>query len=186
MTKLNLSHRDYCHSVAKWLLQQQAIQLTSWELGLDVGTVDVIGITTKVKKYDAKLVIVEVKRSRADLLQDLKRKKMLGYEKRASHCYLAVTQDCVWTPGELAAGEHLKPTAAKSIVKFLQDKGLPTYWGVLLYSPNGAGSDWVCVRQARRTSTRITSATLEAITKKIALSFMYRILSPNSPIVELE
>jgi hypothetical protein len=183
---MSLTHRQICHSVAHWLLQQQAIQLVSWELGLPVGVVDVIGITTKTKKYDSKIVVVEVKRSRADLLQDLKKQKMLGYEKQASHCYLAVTQDCVWTPKELSLGAHLKPDAAKTVVAFLQDKGLPAYWGVLLYSPNGGASDWQCIRQARRTATRITSVTLEAITKKIALSFMYRILSPTSPVIELE
>jgi hypothetical protein len=178
-----MNHRQICHSVASWLLKQQAIQLVSWELALDVGVLDVIGITTKNKKYPTRVVVAEIKRSRADLLQDLKKKKMLKYEARATHCYLAVTADCLWTPSELAAGAHLSPTASTQALEFLASKGLPSYWGVLVPHPR-TPDDWICMRPARATGTRVTEATSAAIIKKIALSFMYRILSPTSPVVE--
>lgn len=180
------NHRQLCKSVAEWLLDQNAIQLVSWELGLDVGVVDAIGITTKTKKHKTpRVVIAEVKRTRSDLLSDLRRKKMHGYEPRATHCYLAATLEAYVPPSKLKKADlRNKSQFDQWILSDLASKGLPTHWGVLIGTPYGDRVYWRCLRSAIKTQTAVTTQTLGALTKKIALSYMYRILSNKSPMTD--
>jgi len=66
-----------------------------------------------------KLAIIEVKRTRADLLADLRAGKMLKYAGIASHCYLLVHGDCMQAKAEV------------DVVAELDELGLPPEWGIL-------------------------------------------------------
>lgn len=166
------SHRDLCKISARWLLDQYYIDLVSWELKYQRGVYDVLGLTSKPRSKEKKLVAIEVKRTRADLLQDLRKKKMLKYERRATHCYLAATSEAL----------RADKFSNQEILKDLKAKGLPSYWGLLLLPTTGNAAPKV-IRGARRHKT-IRTITLRTLTRRIARSFMYRVLSDTSPMVE--
>jgi len=74
-----------------------------------------------------RVTILEVKRTRSDLLADLRARKMLGYEPLASECYLACTPPCLGLP-------KLNPTkeSRAAALADLEALGLPGSWGVML------------------------------------------------------
>lgn len=166
------NHRQLCKLAAQWLLDQYYIDLVSWELKYVGGVYDVLGLSSKDTYKEKKLVAIEVKRTRADLLQDLRRKKMLRYQRRATHCYLA------GTPEALRAGR----LSNREVINDLRKKGLPVHWGVLLLPTQGSGPIKV-LRGARR-HKHVRQKTLRDLTRQIARSFMYRVLSDTSPMVE--
>lgn len=67
------------------------------------------------------IAAVEVKRTRSDLLQDLRAGKMLQYQQVGNVCYLAATRE--------ALGFE---RGSKTVLADLTEKGLPTTWGVVL------------------------------------------------------
>jgi hypothetical protein len=69
------------------------------------------------------IYIAEIKVSRADLLQDLKKGKLLKYETASSHCYLLGTPEVFITSRSDVA----------NIIADLTSKGLPKHWGILCY-----------------------------------------------------
>lgn len=155
-----MNHRDLCREAARWLLDQSRIDLVSFEIGWKNSVFDAMGITLPSKNIvDPRICVIEVKRTRTDLLADLRVKKMLKYEPHASHCYLA-----------------LGPEFDKSILKELPTLGLPAHWGVILFQ----GSEFKSIRAAH-SIRKVTQSELTTLTKKIALSYMHRILSYNSP-----
>jgi len=156
-----MKHRELCEEAAKWLLKQNKINLVSFELGWSNGVFDAIGITLPDKNViDPRICIIEVKRTRADLLQDLNNKKMLKYEKHGTHVYLA-----------------LGPEFSSSILDELPKLGLPNHWGVPLFTKEG----FISIRNAK-VIKKASQTELNRLTKKIALSYMYRVLSPHSPL----
>lgn len=161
-----MNHRELCKYVATWFLNNSSYNLVSWEIKTRSGYADVLATHTNTKRVP-KLAICEVKRTRADLLQDLRRKKMLKYERTASHCYLAVTPTAV-----------LNKDSAE-VLTDLGNNGLPTYWGVLLITTKGI----ICIRNPRA-HKKIRRQTIETYIAKIARSFMYRVLSPTSPMID--
>ena len=166
------THRQLCKIAARWLLDQSRIDLVTWELKYQRGVYDVMGLTSKPRAQEKKLVAIEVKRTRADLLQDLRKKKMLKYERRATHCYLAATSEALRTD----------KFSNRELLKDLKTKGLPIHWGVLLLPTSGTSVPKV-IRGARRHKT-VRQQTLRTLTRRIARSFMYRVLSDTSPMVE--
>ena len=133
------------------------------------GVMDVVGLTSKPKARQKKLVVIEVKRTRADLLADLKRKKMLRYERRSTHCYLAGTVEAF----------RADKLSSREIREDLKKRGLPVHWGLLLIDSNGAIES---MRGARR-HKHVQQRSLNALTRKVARSYMYRIMNPRSPMV---
>lgn len=67
-----------------------------------------------------RVAVFEVKRTRSDLLGDLRRGKMLRYEVAATHCYLAVGPDVL-------RGDWYGGTWAEQVTEL----GLPKHWGIL-------------------------------------------------------
>lgn len=153
------SHRDLCVLAASWLLSQPWCDLTCWEMRYRKGVVDAIGISSSMRAKDRRVVAVEVKRTRADLLQDLRAQKLLKYERGSSHCYLAATPEALC----LDKGKA-------HVLKDLTTKGLPKHWGILVL-----GEKPYVLRNPRRINT-IQPATIAALNRKIAKSFCYRVL----------
>lgn len=166
------THRQLCKLAASWLLDQRSIDLVTWEMRYVGGVYDVIGLTSKEKTKEKRLVAIEVKRTRSDLLQDLRKKKMLRYQRRATHCYLAST----------AAALRTDKFTNKQVINDLRKKGLPTHWGVLLLPDSPKGK--IKVLRGSRRHKHVRSKTLRDLTRRIARSFMYRVMSDTSPMVE--
>lgn len=123
-----------------------------------------------------RVVVVEVKRTRSDLLADLRVGKLRRYESAATHCYLLIAGPCVglswmpWWPEE-EQGRALHVLAAD---------GLPDAWGVL-----GAVQGRQGVRVERlRAPGRIREAEpweVQAWADRMLRSMSHRILSRTGP-----
>lgn len=111
-----------------------------------------------------RLQIIEVKRTRADLLGDLRAGKMLKYERLASHCVLAGSAD--------AFGVKPHEAATPRILDDLASRGLPKHWGVARFY----GSSLMMIRNPRRLATVITPEDRDAVVSRIARSMVYRVL----------
>lgn len=166
-----LSHRELCLSVAYWLRRQRWCDLVSWELAYNDGFVDVIGMSSPLKESKTKIVAVEVKRTKADLVQDLKKGKLLKYESNSTHCYLAATREAL---GIKYAKEA--PTAIKHLVEL----GLPRHWGILLLPTKGRARPKV-LRSSRQIGKPLPGVP-EELAIKMAISFSNRILNKKSPL----
>lgn len=165
-----MTHRQLCKTAASWLLKQRSIDLVTWELKYIGGVYDVVGLSTSPTTQQLRLCAIEVKRTRSDLLKDLRTRKILKYQKRATHCYLAATPEALL----------LHKLTAKETIKDLQSRGLPKHWGVLCFINNE-----VKVLKAPQRNKTIRNITVQKLTRKIARSYMYRILSDTSPMKEL-
>jgi hypothetical protein len=127
--------------------------LASFEISLGEGIADVIAVG---KSIDPKLAIIEVKRTRADLLQDLRAKKYLKYEKNSTHVYLACTAEAFKYTGD-------------DLFEDLQKRGVPKKWGLLLITP----SDIIVLRKASAHRAMQRDVFQTAI-RKIAKSLCYK------------
>lgn len=164
------SHRKLCEIVAAWLLHNRC-DIVCWELAYNDGFVDAIGLTNP-SKDKGKIVAVEVKRTRSDLLADLGRKKFLKYENGSTHCYIAATPQAL----------GYKKGEEKAVLKDLTERGVPPYWGVLLLPPHGWRKPKV-LRPARLFGKITPGAQIE-LAIQIASSFAHRLLSKSSPLEE--
>ena len=154
-------HNFYTKLTAKWLIEQNSIDLIGTEIGFNDSIFDVIGISTQPRSVP-KISIVEVKVQRPDLLQDLRKRKMLKYEKYASHCYLAATK------------EAFAFTDLDSLLLDLEGRGLPNHWGILLL-PNSSSSGVTCLRKARALK-KPNELFIQKLIILIARSYMYKTL----------
>lgn len=156
------THRELSKAVAAWMLSQPWCEVVCWELKYAPrALVDVLALSSPRAK-ELKVAVCEVKKTRSDLLQDLRAKKMLKYQKGATHCYLAAT------PEALCAEKKDR----KAILADLSTRGLPSQWGVLLIR----GEEIQVLRNPTRLDT-ITVTRILTLTRKIAKSFCYRLLS---------
>lgn len=153
------SHREYCKLVTEWLIKQSWCDIACWELKYKRGFVDAIGIS-KPAARNHRVTVVEVKRARGDLLQDLRANKYMKYQPGSTHCYLAANADA------LALGK--KDMA--EVIKDLRNKGFPDHWGILLFGPRGSVS---CVRRAK-THSKTTIVRIRELTRQIARSLCYK------------
>jgi len=169
MITMSSKHRNYCKLAASYMRKQPWCDCVTYEMRYGRrGVVDAIGIrSNKTGRSPAtakrRIQAVEVKVSRSDLLQDLRNKKMLKYEKGSSHCVLAIHPDC------FAQGATKKDMLAE-----LTKLGLPKYWGVwllprrlnvnavsplrratALLSISEARSNYILIRMARSLSARV-------------------------------
>lgn len=74
-----------------------------------------------------RIAIAEVKRTRSDLLADLRAGKLLRYAEVATHLYLAATDEALG----LAGDERLTRERTAKVLADLAEHGLPRTWGVL-------------------------------------------------------
>jgi len=135
-----------------------------WGRGRRGGVADVVAITSSWRKPGARIAVAEVKRTRADLLQDLRAKKMLKYQVGSSHCYLAATAEAL----------RSSKLTAKEIIADLTTKGLPKNWGILELKPDG---QTIRVLRGARSREKPKAQRIAALTRKIARSFCYRVLA---------
>lgn len=198
------THRDLARAATEWLLSQRWCESACFELGWTGGVLDAVGCTgpSTDEKYRVamerwgrwnrsaaryghstrerprpvkhRLQVVEVKRTRADLMGDLRRGKMLGYEARSTHCVLACWEGCF--PG---CEGIWSPAGRKAMLADLAAMGLPARWGVLaFYQPRYGGTVPLAVAGLRR-PTRLrdcTRADREALLEAMARSYAYRVL----------
>lgn len=116
--------------------------------------------------------LVEVKRTRSDLLQDLRKKKLLRYEPFATNLWLAGTREAFRIGEDVAGG-------GRALVD-LKDRGLPSHWGVLLLPTEGnpdklAHSQVWALRGARR-SREALQGELRLRAYQVGRSLSYRAL----------
>lgn len=164
------SHRDLCRLTASWILDKPGIDLSCYEMKWDKGMVDVIGLSSSERCRNKRLIVVEVKRTRADLLQDLRKKKLRKYESKATHCYLAATAEAL---------QYCNVNRTK-VINDLRKKGLPVKWGVILL-PSKPGKQKPRVIYNPTKMRPAHARTLKSLIRKIARSYMYRVLSDTSP-----
>lgn len=89
-----------------------------------------------------RVVAIECKRMRSDLMGDLRAGKMFGYETGSTHCYLAITDAVLGWQGHQRSAE---------LVARLAELGVPPAWGLLRADINRPGWTGVsCIRQAKR------------------------------------
>ncbi len=157
------SHRDLCELTGMFFLRQHWCQLMTWETRFSAGMVDVLAVSTRQKR--PRVATVEVKRTRSDLISDLRRKKMLKYEKQASHCYLAATAEAL----------KLDSWTKTKVLRDLAVKGLPGYWGILVL-PTQAGDRSPYFLRNPRQIKPAHPRTIQAAIKRIAISMMWRTL----------
>jgi len=156
---VSLTHRDLAIKATEWLLKQSWCDVACFELKVGRGFADAIGIS-KPRAKKARVTIVEVKRTRSDLLADLRAKKYMKYEPQSTHCYIAGTAE--------AYGNR---TRAQTLVD-LKMREVPDHWGILEFGPRGGIT---CHRPAKA-HRRTTSTRVKALTRKIAKSLIYRAL----------
>lgn len=165
-------HRTLCRIMAWWFSKQPWCDIYCWELAYNDGFVDAIGITSVLSKdSQPKIAIAEVKRTRADLLADIRSKKMFKYMANTTHCYLAGTAEALlWNDGD------------HSVVETLSNLGLPSTWGVLLLPTKG----WklpISIRPAI-SQGKVTIDLQNRLAARVAVSLSGRIIDKNSPITE--
>jgi hypothetical protein len=156
---METSHRDLCKLATEWLLKQSWCDVACYELKIGRGFADAIGVS-KDKAKSHRVTIVEVKRTRSDLLQDLRANKYLKYEQRSTHCYLAATAEAYGNKTD------------NQILVDLKNRGVPDHWGLLRFGPRGGIT---CIRSAKA-HRRTTATAVRSIVRKIARSLAYRAL----------
>jgi hypothetical protein len=131
-----------------------------------------------------RLAVAEVKRTRADLLGDLRAGKLLKYQAQASHCYLAAHVEAL---GVEQNTMH-RPGVREEALHDLEMRGLPRTWGVLVLTNRWRrGKNWIHVeswRNPKRLPTVVTESDRHNVTRQIARSLAYRVLGPESPMDE--
>lgn len=156
---MNLSHRDLCILATAWLLKQSWCDIACFEIKYNRGFVDAVGIS-KPRAKKPRVTVIEVKKTRADLLADINSKKYLKYEPGSTHCYLAGTREALM----------LHKRSVKEVIADLKNRGFPDHWGILVFGPRG-GITTLRKTQAHRKTTRVRT---QALTRKIAKSLIYR------------
>lgn len=153
-----MTHKELTVMLIEWLLSRPGIDLAIDELAFGRGIADAIGISTRLKYKPYKIMAIEAKVSRPDLLQDLQKQKLRKYEAHASHCYLACG------PG------ILRGSSDEELVEDLHSRGLPDFWGILL-----ADKDIRVLRRSKRIRP-ISIATIRKYCTQIGKSYMYKYL----------
>jgi len=125
------------------------------------GVVDAIGVS-KPRSKRRRVTVVECKRTRADLLQDLRAGKYLKYEQGTTHAYLAATREAL----------ALDKTSVGKAMDDLATRGFPKHWGILIIGPRGGVT---CLRAAKQ-HKHVTTTTVRALVRKMARSMIYRAL----------
>lgn len=155
------THRDLCVTVVRYLLENPIYGLAGWELRYNRGYADCLAITLKDKATNPRITVVEVKRTRSDLLADLRAKKLLKYEQGSTHCYLACTPECL----------RLDRQPINQALEELTKLGLPTKWGILIIK----GDSVTSVRNAYSIGP-FNKTRCRALIKKLGRSAMFRSL----------
>lgn len=125
-------HFDLCIDVLRWAVRQGWCDVAAPEVDLDGAVADVLALG------DGQIRIIEVKRTRADLLADLRARKMVRkYPPRSTHCALALGPDVI------------DGRSSREVLAELEALGLPASWGVLRICP---GKSWGAdsIRAVRR------------------------------------
>ena len=154
---MKFTHRDLTRLAAAWLLKQSWCDVSCYELKIGKGFADAIGVS-KPRARTHRTTIIECKRTRSDHLQDLRANKYRKYEQKSTHCYLAATAE--------AYGNK----STSQILVDVKNRGVPDYWGLLLFGPRGGIT---CIRSAKA-HRRTTATQVRAIVRKIAKSLCYR------------
>ena len=154
---MSASHRDLCKLATAWLLKQSWCDVACYELQVGKGFADAIGVC-KPRARSQRITIVECKRTRADLLQDLRANKYRKYEQKSTHCYFACTP------------EAFRNMSNSQIKADFKNRGVPDHWGILKFGPGG---HLTCIRSAKAHRKSSTTQT-RSIVRKIAKSLCYR------------
>lgn len=138
---MSITHRDLCHTATIWLLNKPYITVAGWEITRAKGIVDAAAVSMRSKR----IYIVECKRTRNDLLQDLNSKKLLKYQSASTHCYLLATKEAY----------ALNKLSTIEVIDELTTRGLPSHWGILLYDNNKITVIRKCTQHGKITETSL-------------------------------
>jgi len=163
-----ITHRTLCHQIAKYLYGYYWCDIVGYEVAYNKGFADVLGITIRSRIARPRIVVVEVKRTRADLLQDLRKRKLLKYERNSTHCYLAGTAEALNT-------RQLRTNRA--VIQDLRALGLPDNWGIL-HITKSSKNDCKVIRDAQPMSLP-SPKRLEDLTIQINRSLLSRLIKKD-------
>lgn len=167
-------HRDLCAKYAAWLTREQAwVEAATYETRLpwkrrtNGSVADVLAIRTNwtTRKQKNRALICEIKVSRADLLSDLRERKMHKYA-QWGQCTLVVNHTASRFP---ALGK-------KGVLDDLRQRGFPDEWGVVLVPDGWNGRDApVTLRRPARCPV-LTDAHMQKLVAKMIRSLSYKCL----------
>ncbi len=164
---METTHRDICVATGVWLLQQYWCDLAAVEIAFATGIGDAIGISSSPKKQSQRLTLCECKRTRSDLLSDLRAKKLLKYEAEATHCILVATKEAyLWKQDKTKA----------DVLNDLKEKGLPDHWGIAVIE----GSEITLLRKPKKIQA-LTQEKKNEIVLRVAKSYCYKYLAQDPP-----
>lgn len=138
-----------------------------------------------LKRHGARprVVVVECKRTRADLQADLRAGKLRRYEVAATHCWLLATDEAL-AAGRAPRGSRYRaggdPYDAATLHR-LRAEGLPDSWGVLTL-PAGSQVPHE-LRDARRLRT-VEGWEVRAWADRMLASMCYRVVRGRSPMAD--
>lgn len=192
-----MTHRDLTRAAARWLLDFSGIHAATYELAVDGGQADAIGVScpdpaaaveslcaeyTRARQYaedaynkraakaakkhgrlfepvnvghappawltgyrersikrlagPSLVVIAECKRTRSDLLADLRAQKLRRYELAASHCWLVATAEAL--RGDASEISRWQKDRDAAVAQTEAD-GLPATWGIAVVDDRAWG-----------------------------------------------
>jgi len=127
------------------------------------------------KVKNLRIGVIEVKRTRQDLLADLREQKMLRYEQVGTCCWLAAHADALkCEPKGMLSREE-----AREILHKLTELGLPSTWGVLVLRHRG----WYTLRPTKHVR-QADPAVMRLWQERIARSLVYRLTRDQSPMAQ--
>jgi len=159
------THYDLCIDVTRWAVHQGWCDFAAPEVSLGNAVCDVL----TCGHAPLSVRIIEVKRTRSDLLSDLRREKMQRrYERYASHNYLALGPDLFDSTVRAVVAE-------RTVLDELAVLGLPAWWGVLRLHPGDARGAW-SIRRARKSATELTRDRVDRTIRAIGRSATWRLI----------
>lgn len=99
-----------------------------------------------------RVVVAECKRTRSDLLADLRVGKLRAYEPAATHCWLVATREAFRVPTD----RHVTTADIAEAAAQATADGLPEAWGIALVATDRSGS--VRVAHIARDAARLRDA----------------------------
>lgn len=160
-------YRQYLQGLMAWTEEFKAWQKTANRTEAFVKKPPRYPHGTGGKARPLRVSVVECKRTRSDLLSDLRVLKMLKYEGVASHCYLCCHPDAFCK----VEGRITLSANKKMILEDLSQKGLPKHWGVLVCGDRSG--EVYSFRNAKKIQER-DEVNVRVMADHIARSWMFR------------
>lgn len=161
---MTATHYDLCMEATRWAVHQRWCTFAAPEVDLYGAQADVLALGLS----PLCVRIIEVKRTRSDLLADLRERKMQRkYDSRATHTYLALGPDVI------------AERPQRQVIE-LTELGLPRWWGVLQIYPESPRGAFTLRRPRAKMlhgdTKPLTKRHVDGLTKSLGRSMTWRLL----------